>query len=393
MKRLLMTIVLILGLLLLVMPIAVSAASGITVVDRIGDGVWEGSTWQVEIYPGEAKSTILTLYNSSSSPLDVEVTIIPDSLDNGNLTFELSETNFTMPGRSNVGVILTANASGSATPGTYTAELTIKSEVPPTPTPSFSGGGGISLYSIETNLFGVEKTYYTEYDGDLRDEISGTSQDGNLTITILEGTIALDEEGKRLGSLEVLVNENPPEPPKGSSVIGLAYDFEPTGATFDPPITFTWVYDPEDFPGDVTDLVLAYYDKEASEWIELPCIVDPTTCTVTASVSHFTTFAIIGFVPPMPPLPEPDHPEEPEEPEVIEPEEPVEELEESEVVEPEEPEVIEPEVIEPDVKEPKVSWLLTIGLTSSLIVIAGVVCWFWLRRRRRRSREREGVSS
>ncbi len=122
-------------LLMLAMPSAVSAA-GITVVDRTGDGEWIEDTWEVQIFPGETKSTTLTLYNSCSSSLEVEITITPDSLDNGNLVFELDRTSFAISRRSYGDVILTVKANGSATPGTYTTELTIKSEVPPAPSPT-----------------------------------------------------------------------------------------------------------------------------------------------------------------------------------------------------------------------------------------------------------------
>ncbi|GAJ09998.1 unnamed protein product, partial [marine sediment metagenome] len=141
MRRILIAVMLALILLLLTMPAAVSAASGIKVTSKTGDGNWiDDNTWQVEICPGETKSTTLTLYNSSSSSLDVEVTISPESLDNGNLTFELDNANFTMPRKSYADVTVSVKASGSATPGTYTAELGIKSEVPPkdgvTPAPT-----------------------------------------------------------------------------------------------------------------------------------------------------------------------------------------------------------------------------------------------------------------
>ena len=117
-------------LLLLAMPTAVSAA-GVTVTSRTGDGAWINNTWQVSIYPGETKSTTLTLYNSSSSVLEVEI-IPPDPLDNGNLTFELDKAKFTISGRSYTDVTLTIKASGGATPGTYTTELLeIKSEAAP----------------------------------------------------------------------------------------------------------------------------------------------------------------------------------------------------------------------------------------------------------------------
>ena len=136
MKRILTVTILALSLLLLMVPTAVSAASGIEVTSRTGDGEWIEDAWQVEIFPGEVKSTTLTLYSSSSSSLDVEVIVAPDSLDNGNLVFELDKTSFAMPRKSYVDVVLAVKANGSATPGTYTTELTLKSEIPPAPSPT-----------------------------------------------------------------------------------------------------------------------------------------------------------------------------------------------------------------------------------------------------------------
>ena len=129
MKRVSIVVVLAV-LLMLVMPLAVNAADGIKVEAKSGDGVWVDDTWQVEMFPGEMRSTTLTLYNSASSSLNVEIPL-PDSIDNGNLMFELDKTSFTMPGRSYIDVILTLRASGEATPGTYTIELLeIRSEAP-----------------------------------------------------------------------------------------------------------------------------------------------------------------------------------------------------------------------------------------------------------------------
>ncbi|UCD54349.1 MAG: hypothetical protein JSU76_01310, partial [Dehalococcoidia bacterium] len=42
------------------------------------------------------------------------------------------------------------------------------------------------------------------------------------------------------------------------------------------------------------NLVVAYYDEDAEEWVELECSDDPETHTITACVAHFTTFALIG---------------------------------------------------------------------------------------------------
>ncbi|MBA7699619.1 hypothetical protein ES703_108318 [subsurface metagenome] len=117
-----------------------------------------------------------------------------------------------------------------------------------------------------------------------------------LAITVPEDTVALDKDGKRLKSLLVAIDESPPSPPKDTRIIGLAYDFEPE-ATFDPPITLTWRYDPALPEGiDEENLVVAYYDEDSGKWIELDCIVDTVNNTITASVGHFTTFALIGTV-------------------------------------------------------------------------------------------------
>jgi len=167
---------------------------------------------------------------------------------------------------------------------------------PPEPSPRAP-----ALY-IETNLFGVEKSFRIDSDGEILQTIEATSEDGNLTLYLPRGTIALDKYGNPLDSLEAAVDENPPPPPEDGYIIGLPYIFEPSGATFAPPITFIWSYDPEDLPEGVAeeDQVIAYYDEDAGEWIELKCVVDTENNTITALVSHFTTIAIIAVLPPPP---------------------------------------------------------------------------------------------
>ena len=167
------------------------------------------------------------------------------------------------------------------------------------------GGGGPAVYYIDTDLFGIEEGYRISRSGELRETIEATSGDSMLTMSIPKGTVALDKDDKRLKSLQLAVNESPPPPPEDACIIGLAYTFQPEGATFDPPITLTWRYDTEALPEDVAeeDLVIAYYDEDAGKWVELDCVVDTENDTITASIAHFTTFAIIGIVTPLPPAP------------------------------------------------------------------------------------------
>jgi len=167
------------------------------------------------------------------------------------------------------------------------------------------GGGALPFGTVGTNLFGSVADFLINEAGVILETITATSADGNLILTIPSGTTALDKDGNPLSTLTSAVDPSPPAPPEGANIIELAYNFGPAGATFDPAITFEYTYDPAEIPEGVAegDLVLAYYDEVAGEWVELPSTVDPLTHTITASVSHFTTFAIIA--PPAPPPPAP----------------------------------------------------------------------------------------
>ena len=184
MKRILIAVILALGLLLV--SSGVSAASGIQVVDKTGDGMWTDDTWKVEIFPGDTKFTTISLYNSSSSSLDVEVSVTPDSRDNGNLTFEVYRSSFTMTGRSYEDVTLTVKANGSATPGTYTTELIIKSEVPPSPP---SGDGVVS----KLKLYDLRVENITEDSADVLWRTSRTST-SEVTYWASSETTVKDED-------------------------------------------------------------------------------------------------------------------------------------------------------------------------------------------------------
>jgi len=226
--------------------------------------------------------------------------------------------------------------------------------------------------TIETSLFGIEESFRISDDGEILETVTGTSEDGNLTITIPEGTIALDEDGEPLSGMTADVDPSPPDPPEGANIIGLAYDFGPAGATFEPPITLEYTYDPDEIPEGVAeaDLVIAMWDEEAGEWVELPCTVDPVTNTITASVSHFTTFAIIARAPVPPPAPPPP-------PEVVPaPPPPPEVVPAAPPAPPPPPE----EVPEVPVKAP-INWTLIGGIIAAVVVVILLVYFLVVRRR------------
>lgn len=152
-NRIVIALIIILALLLV--PSPARAASGIKIVDRVGDGTWIGNTWKVNVYAGEGKATTLTFYNSSKDLAEVDISIVPNSLDDGNLLFELDKLTFTILGKSYVEVTLAVKASGSAAPGTYYSELKIKATSPPSViSPSVTTNDPIFVFTRSAILFG-----------------------------------------------------------------------------------------------------------------------------------------------------------------------------------------------------------------------------------------------
>jgi len=163
-------------------------------------------------------------------------------------------------------------------------------------TPPSGGGGGISGPPEGTTYVFDAVTSGGEFTRDVNAE----SEDGNVVLTINEGTVGLDEHGRPLVSIEINEIDDPPDPPEESNRIGLTYDLEPDGATFDPPVSLTFHYDPDEIPEGVSEesLVIAMWDEDTGEWVDLECTVDPETNTITAKVSHFTPFSVVAFTHP-----------------------------------------------------------------------------------------------
>jgi len=161
--------------------------------------------------------------------------------------------------------------------------------------------------------------------GVFSEPVTATSEDELCTLDIPEGTVGLTEELEPIDEITIVEMDEPPDPPEDAHVVGLTYDLGPDGATFDPPIALTFSYDPDALPEGVAeeDLVLAYYDEATGKWVELVGVVDTVNNTITASVPHFTTFAVIGKVPAppeeeeVPTVPPVEEEEEEEEPEVV----------------------------------------------------------------------------
>jgi hypothetical protein len=124
------------------------------------------------------------------------------------------------------------------------------------------------------------------------------------TMTIPEGTLLSQKDGKPLSSLSMVEMTNPPAWPEKKVIVGLPYNFGPDGATFSQNANLTISYNPSMLTGVVSeeDLVIAYYDTGLKKWVELPSVLNKEKHTITAQVAHFTAFTVLSFIITPPPV-------------------------------------------------------------------------------------------
>ncbi len=158
------------------------------------------------------------------------------------------------------------------------------------------GGGGI-IVDPDGDL-----SEYVNEDGVFTADITVESEDGECWLTIEAGITGLTEDGDPLSGITVVEMEAPPPLPEDfpANVIGLTYDIGPDGATFDSPITLTLTYDESLLPEGVAEgnLVVAFWDEDADEWVELVCVVGTESNTIVMEINHFTPFTILAYTRP-----------------------------------------------------------------------------------------------
>ena len=163
-------------------------------------------------------------------------------------------------------------------------------------TPPAAGGGVPPAPEVE------DLTEVVNEEGVFTEVVTVESSDGNVEIIVPSGTTGLTEDGEPLSEITV-VRADPPAPPADTETIAVDYDLGPDGATFDPPISLTFEFNPDQIPegGSHENLSIAYYDTDSGRWVELDASdieIDPVTNTITARISHFTYFSIIAHTAP-----------------------------------------------------------------------------------------------
>jgi len=224
------------------------------------------------------------------------VTAVPDT----GYHFVSWSDNVTAAARTDTNVIasisVTANFAINTSTTTTTVPVTTTTTIPvtmPTPAPVTTP----TLAPVTTTTTTLATTTITT-----TTTTPGTfvSSDSVASIFIPSGVIGHDASGAAFSQITITPVTNPPTPPSNANGIGLYYDFEPSGATFTDPINITIKYDPLALPAgaDQSKLYIAWWDTTTGEWINLPSVVDQVNHTITARVTHFTTYS--AFIPKTP---------------------------------------------------------------------------------------------
>ncbi|PVV85220.1 hypothetical protein DD509_02795 [Dehalogenimonas alkenigignens] len=162
------------------------------------------------------------------------------------------------------------------------------------------GGGGFGSQLVGIGLAGTSPWM----DGNGKAITAGTvaTPDGTLTLNIPIGTFVWNAAGAAQPFLSAVPLADPPASPD-KNILVFAYEMGPTGVTFNPAISMTFKYTDAQVPPGTreVDLVIAWWN--GSQWVMLTGVVDTEANTVTASVSHFTAFALFAPAPPPPPPP------------------------------------------------------------------------------------------
>jgi len=133
--------------------------------------------------------------------------------------------------------------------------------------------------------------------------------DGNFAhLSLKTGVTALDGTGSPVSTIGIAPVSTLP----GASSLafsGYAVDCTPAGATFAPALSLVFTFTGDEWAalldgadGDSTQLVVHGYDAATGAWTACPTSVNAAAGTVTASVNHFSTYALFIEEPAKPPV-------------------------------------------------------------------------------------------
>ena len=133
-------------------------------------------------------------------------------------------------------------------------------------------------------------------DGVLCRDCLAHSADELHSLFIESQTQVLDSQGNPVELIEVTPTDAP-ELPLNTVLVRQAYDFQPSGTTFDRQTTLTLGYHVDDLPDDAVRVLMAYHSADGG-WTEIDTEATQLAemATLEGLVNHFTVFATLAEV-------------------------------------------------------------------------------------------------
>ena len=188
----------------------------------------------------------------------------------------------------------TPTTTTTTTPTTTTTSTTPITTLPPitttTPLSTTTSTTTTTLPPGTTNLSGdVNST------GTFTSSASASSANDDVTVNIPAGVTGLTASGAPVTQITIIpITTDLPALPSDGAAVGLYFDIQPSGSTFSSPITITVSYDPSLIPTG-SDPYVAWYNPATGQWENLTTVsIDTVNHTITASVDHFSTFAVLA---------------------------------------------------------------------------------------------------
>ncbi|MFC2044202.1 hypothetical protein ACFLT8_03285, partial [Chloroflexota bacterium] len=167
------------------------------------------------------------------------------------------------------------------------------------------GGGGVPPTKVEISGLSSVTSLRVDESGVAIENCQLRRLDEKAWLDIPKETKLVTVRGNALGLLTASEVTATRDVSAGIFIVS-AVDFGPDGAKFEPAITLTMSYDPVSLPDGTTEDELYITCWDGSQWLALPSMVDTGANTVSAKISHFTQFALLGKLPPeqnsIPPL-------------------------------------------------------------------------------------------
>ncbi len=181
-------------------------------------------------------------------------------------------------------------------------DMTFKTASAPNHPPTSSrrnGGSSASpvIKSVTVQGFASDTELKVDTSGVVQSTVKLTYDEGKVGLDITKNDKLLDSDGKALTDFSISRPISIPQPPPQSALI-MTYEFGPEGAQFNPPLALTIKYNEQSLPASIDGdkITLAFWD--GSSWETVDSILDASTNTLTAEISHFSQYAVLAELTP-----------------------------------------------------------------------------------------------